>query len=43
MIKWIRLDDSETPEPSEDSSYDEGMAQNGDSYTDMMYGDSPDY
>ena len=24
-------------------SYDEGMAQGGDSYVDFMYGDSPDY
>ena len=27
----------------ERDGYDEGMAQGGDAYTDVMYGDSPDY
>ncbi len=27
----------------DDGGYDEGMGQGGDGYTDMMYGDSPDF
>ena len=28
---------------AQDEGYDEGMGQGGDAYTDVMYGDSPDY
>ena len=35
-------DEDIEPEPTV-GGYDEGMAQGGDQYTDVMYGDSPDW
>jgi hypothetical protein len=39
----MRRQDQWEEDEAQDDGYDEGMAQGGDAYVDVMYGDSPDY